>query len=433
MTSKFRQYFKPISISLSPNTEKDDIWLAFKLIFQIWRWKKGKAIQELEAQFKNYLGVKYVFSFNSGRSSLLAILKSLNLNPESEVLLQAFTCNAAINPVLWANLKPIYVDCDEKTFNINIDDLQKKITPKSKVLMVQHTFGLPAEMDKIQEIIKENNLILIEDCAHALGAEFYNQKIGTFGKAAFFSFSRDKIISSIYGGIAATNDDKLAAKIRKFQEEIGNPSYFWILQQVLHPVLMNFVILPIYNFFDLGKVILILSQCFHILSRAIHREEKRGRKPVYFPKKLPNVLALLALNQFKKLERFNKHREKIANFYYNELGSIYRSQRYNQLKNSSFELPPRFSDRKNVFLRFTVKHKNAHQIIWEAWKKQNILVGDWYTTPIAPYDTKLDEIKYKLGSCPVAEKLSKITLNLPTHINISLKDAQEVVNFVKKF
>lgn len=179
---------KPISISLSPNTEKDDIQLAFRLKFQFWLWKKGKAIEELENQFKNYLGLKHAISFNSGRSSLMAILNSLNLEKGSEVLLQAFTCNAAPNPIIWNGLKPVYVDCDEETFNIDIEDLKKKITPQSKAVMVQHTFGLAAEMDKILNVCRENNLILIEDCAHSLGAEYQGKKVGTFGKAAFFSF-----------------------------------------------------------------------------------------------------------------------------------------------------------------------------------------------------------------------------------------------------
>jgi len=205
---------KPITISLSPNTQKDDIWMALRLIFQPWRWKKGKAIKELEDQFKKYLGIKYAFSFNSGRSSLMAILRALDLKPESEVLLQAFTCNAASNPILWSKLKPVYIDCNEDNFNINTEDLKKKITPQSRVVMVQHTFGLPAEMVKILEIAKQNNLILIEDCAHSLGADYYNQKVGTFGKAAFFSFSRDKIISSVYGGMAVTNDLENFVKLR---------------------------------------------------------------------------------------------------------------------------------------------------------------------------------------------------------------------------
>jgi dTDP-4-amino-4,6-dideoxygalactose transaminase len=85
------------------------------------------------------------------------------------------------------------------------------------------------------------------------------------------------------------------------------------------------------------------------------------------------------------------------------------------------------------YLRYTVKHSKAHDIIYEAWHKQNILLGDWYTTPIAPYDTKLDEMHYKMGMCPNAEKLSKKTLNLPTHINISMKDAERIVKFLKKY
>lgn len=408
-------FLKPISISLSPNTEKDDIWLALKLIFQSWRWKKGIATQKLEDDFRDYLGMKYAVAFNGGRSAFLAGLKSLELNQGDEVLLQAFTCNAAVNPIIWSGLKPVYVDADENTYNINIEDLKRKITKKSKALIVQHTFGLPAEMDAVLDICQKNNLILIEDCAHSLGAVYKGRKIGTFGKAAFFSFSRDKVISSVYGGIIATNDDELAKKIKNFQGKVGYPSYFWILQQLLHPILMNWLILPSYRIF--GKYLLILFQRFHILSKAVHWKEKKGKKPGYFPKRLPSVLSLLALNQFKKLEKFNNHRKKIAGFYAKELKEL-----------SSFKLPR--MDKDHIFLRFTVKHPRAHKIIKKAWQK-NILIGDWYTTPIAPSDTKLEKMQYKLGSCPNAEKLPKEVFNLPTHINISKKESQKIVSFLK--
>ena len=195
---------KPISISLSPKTEKDDIKLALKLIFLFWRWKNEKETADLEDEFKKYLGVKYAFAFNSGRSALMAILDSLGLNRGDEVLLQAFTCNAVPNPVMWDGFKPIavyceeaalirkpiYVDCDEKTFNIDTDDLKRKMTPKSRAVIVQHTFGLAADMDEILEICRQNNLILIEDCAHALGATYKGKPVGTFGNIAFFSFVR---------------------------------------------------------------------------------------------------------------------------------------------------------------------------------------------------------------------------------------------------
>ena len=399
---------KPISISLSPNTEKDDIFLAFRLLFKCRIWKKGRGVEELENRFKQYLGSKHAISFNSGRSSLMAILKSLNLDWNSEVLVQAFTCNAAVNPILWSGFKPVYVDCNEN-FNIDVEDLKKKITPQSKVIMVQHTFGLPADMDKISEIAKENNLILIEDCAHSLGAEYNGKKLGTFGRISFFSFSRDKIISSVYGGMAVTNDDNLAEKIRKYREGIEYPSYYWIFQQLLHPILMNYLILPFYSV--IGKYLLVLFQWLHILSKAVHWKEKRGEKPCYFPKRMPNALALLALKQFGKLEKFNRHRKEIADFYEQNL--------------KGFELPIQ----KGVFLRFPIKHSKAHQIIRNAWKR-NILIGDWYTSPIAPDDTKLDKVRYKIGTCPQAEKLAKTTLNLPTHINISKSQAQNIIDFL---
>ena len=409
---------KPISISLSPNVERDDVWLALKMRFQPWRWFRGKEIKLLEEEFKKYVGIGHALSFNSGRSALLAILQSLGLERGDEVLLQAFTCNAAPNPVIWAGLKPVYVDCREDDFNIDPLDLEKKIGPRSRVVIVQHTFGMPANMEKIIEICNRHNLILIEDCAHALGAKYKGKLVGTLGKASFFSFSRDKVISSVYGGMAATNDQELAMRIAQFQNKIGYPSLFWIAQQIRHPILMYSIVLPTYRLF--GKYLLILFQWLCIVSKAVHWKEKRGGMPGYFPKRMPNALAVLALCQLQKLERFNSHRKQLADFY------------YENLRGTAFGLPEKFAERENIFLRFSVKHPQAHEIIKNAWAK-NLLIGDWYTTPIAPHDTKLDAIGYELGSCPVAEKLANSTLNLPTHINCSKLDAQKVIEFLKHY
>ena len=372
--------------------------LALKLLFQPWKWKNGLAIKTFENNFAKYLGVKYAFSFNSGRSALYAILKALNLPKGSDVKLQAFTCNAVVNPILWAGLSPIYVDC-ATDFNA-----------ESKIDIVQHTFGLPNE-----KLLNQN---VIEDCAHALGAEINGRKVGTFGKAGFFSFSRDKVISCVYGGMAVTNDDELGKKLEALQIEFGMPSNFWTRQQIMHPVLLHFFILPLYNFLDLGKVFLVASQWFHILSKAVSWQEKRGLRPDYFPKALPNALAIMAQHQFNKLEKFNAHRKKIAEFYYQELSG------------TNFVLPKK---ENNIFLRFAVQHPKAIEILYEAWHHEKILLGDWYTTPIAPDDTKMEEMKYVAGSCPNAEWLAKRTLNLPTHINISMNDARRIINFLKKF
>ena len=420
-----RNYFKPISISLSPNVEKDDVILALKMFFQPWEWKRGRVIKALEEIFKSFFDVQYAFSFNSGRSSLYAILKAFNFEKGSQVMIQAFTCNAVPNPILWAGLEPIYVDCNMNDFNISLEDLQNKLTEKSKAVIVQHTFGLPADIENIKNFCNENNLILIEDCAHALGAEYHGKKLGTFGDVAFFSFARDKVISCVYGGMAITNNDEIGRKLRSFQEEIGYPGYFWIFQQLFHPIFLHFVILPMYAFLDLGKIFLVLSQYLHIVSKAVSWKEKRGQKPDYFPKALPNALSIIAVHQFKKLDKFNRHRKEIAEFYFKELSSFAKASG----DNADFILPKH----EGIFLRFSVRHKMAHRIIYKAWHEKNILLGDWYTSPVAPDDTNLDTMKYKVGSCKNAENLAKETFNLPTHINISRFEAERIIRFLYEF
>lgn len=424
---------KLISISLSPNTEKDDISLAFKSLFRFWKWKRGKEINLLEENFRKYLKIKSAFSFNSGRSALMAILNSLGLEKDNEILLQVPTCNAVVNPILWSGLKPVYVDCSEDTFNIDIADLKKKINKNSKAIIIQHTFGLPVDIDKILKICKKNNLILIEDCAHSLGASYNGKKVGTFGDVSFFSFSRDKVISSVYGGMAITNDSKLAEKIKYFQKQIGLPSNFWIFQQLLHPVLMNKIIMPTYNFF--GKYFLVIMQNINLLSKAVHWKEKIGEKPEYIPKAMPNILAILAVHQLKKLDRFNKHRQEIAEIYYESFKEKRDIKKKNKkdkfssfFEKGSFEMP--LKNQGQIYLRFTIKHPRAWRIIKKSWQN-NILIGDWYNSIIASRGTKLNKMKYISKSCPNAEKLIYQMFNLPTHINITKQEAKEVAEFIK--
>jgi len=424
MFKKLCQYSKPISISLSPNTEKDDVLLALKLIFRPRRWKRGEAVLELEEEFKKYLGVNYAISFNSGRSALMAILNSLGLNKNDGVLLQAFTCNAAVNPILNRGAKPVFVDIDD-ALNLDPIDLKKKITSESKAVMIQHTFGWPAQIEEILEIIKKNNLFLIEDCAHSLGTKYKGKFCGTFGDTAFFSFGRDKIISSIFGGMAVTNDDKIAEKIKEFQKKIDYPFNFWIFQQLLHPILVNYLILPAYGLNQyLGRIIFGFLHKFSVLSKGVYKKEKVGEIPKYFPKRLPSALADLVFNQFKKIERFNAHRREIANFYEKEL------------KNTNFILPlmkPQ-EDIIPTFMRYPIlTNFDTDEILKIARKRKIYLDDGWRKSPVVPPDTDISKMQYLFGSCPRAEKIAKRILNLPTHINISQSEAKKIVDFLKQY
>jgi dTDP-4-amino-4,6-dideoxygalactose transaminase len=431
---KFCQYEKPIMISLSPNTEKDDIDLALKVLFKSKDWKDGKELKKLEQEFKKYLGVKYVFAFNSGRAAFMAILEYINIEEGDEVLLQAFTCNAAVNPILEKGAEPVFVDIDD-TLNINPEDLKEKISPRSKAVIVQHNFGWPAEIGKVFKIVKENNLFLIEDCAHSLGAGYIEggwpteepAKTGTFGDVAFFSFGRDKIISSVYGGMVVTDDYKIAKKIEKIHQRISYPSNFWIFQQLLHPILVNYCAIPAYGTSPiLGKILLGFFQKLAILSKAVQKEEKRGKIPPNFQKKLPNALATLALHQFQKLEKFNTHRREIAKFYKGKLK-----------KSKKFTLPLAKEDEEIVptFMRYPllVKKGNTDKILKEARKRKIYLNDGWRKTPVVPPDTDIGEMKYIPGSCPRAEEVSENIVNLPTHINVSKDDAKKIVDFLKSY
>jgi len=410
---------KPIFTSLSPNVEKDDLKLALSFLFSPRKWQKGSSLGALEAYLKGFLGAKHSFIFNSGRTGFLAILRGLNLEAGSEVLIQGFTCNALVNPLLWSGLKPIFVDISEATLNLDPSDLERKIGPKSRAVIVQHTFGLPADLERITSICQKNNLILIEDCAHSLGATYQGKKIGTFGKASFFSFGRDKIISSVYGGAVATNDDSLAEKIKKFQDELDFPPNFWIVQQLLHPLLINFFIAPLYYFGDLGKLCLIALQKIGVLSKAVSEKEKRGERPSYLPKKMPNALAALALNQLKKLEKFVAHQKEIAAFYKKNLPK-------------NFVLPREQEGR--VYLRYAVlcQNKETNKIL-EGGRKERIFLDDgWRKTVIVPPDTNQEKMGYRPGSCPISEEAAKNILNLPTHINLTEPMAKRIIELIKR-
>lgn len=405
-----------IFTSLSPNTEKDDLWLAWQTLFKPWQWQKGQAVLELENYFKNWLPASYAFTFSSGRAGLYAILQAIGITDGDEVLLQAYTCVVVPNPIIWLGARPIYVDCQDD-FTMSVEDLEKKITAKSKAIIMQHTFGCPSQVEAIMALAKRHNLLVIEDCAHCLGGHYQGQALGTFGDVSFFSFGRDKIISSVFGGMVATNNLALAEKIAKLQNNLSYPSYGWIYRQLAHPLVLFFV-KKTYNILSFGKILAAAIKQLGLISRAVSLAERQGGKPSFAGQKMSNGLAVFALHQLKKIDRLNEHRQKIAAVYDRELAGLAGAQ-----------LPQFRSD--NIFLRYTICLNKAKFLIKQA-KSKGIELGCWYDWPVAPRDTNLDKVFYTLGSCPMAEKLAEESVNLPTNIQVSEKDALEAAKVVKE-
>ena len=412
---------RPIAISLSPNTQKDDVILAIKQLFRPIGWYDFTKTKRLENNFAEYFGKGYkALAVNSGRSALYLLLKAFGISYGDEVIVQALTCVAVPNAVLWTGAEPVYVDvgCD---LNINPKDLAKKISKKTKAVIIQNSFGIPADYNSIRKIIrqKKKDIHIIEDCALALGAKYKNKKIGTLGDVSFFSFGRDKVISSVFGGMILTKNDRFYKYFKTERDKLEYPSPLWLIQQLLHPIIFSLV-LPLYNLglgkLSLGKAILFLSQKFKLVSKAVYREEEFSRRPKYFPAKVPASLSVLAHNQFIKLDKYNSHRKKIAEYY------------FKNLQKGKFKLPPNVPG--SIWVRFPVVSEKTTDI-YERLKGEGILLGNLYKDCVVPvHDLRM--VTYVWGSCPEAESIKGKILNLPTYPGFEIKDAKHLISLISQ-
>jgi len=178
------------------------------------KFTMGEQVEKFEKMFAEYMGVKYAVMVNSGSSANLLALSALTnykcnkLNPGDEVLVPAVCWSTSVFPIIQCNLKPIFVDVDPKTLNIDLDDLKNKITNKTKAIMLVHVLGNSTNMEKLMEIMNKHNLILIEDTCESLGSTYNNQYLGTFGCMGTYSFYYSHHITCVEGGMVITNDDQ---------------------------------------------------------------------------------------------------------------------------------------------------------------------------------------------------------------------------------
>lgn len=174
---------------------------------------QGAEVKKFEDDFSHYLGVRDSIAVSNGTVALDLALKTLELQPGDEIISPAFTFVATANVILYQGARPVFVDVESKTFNIDPQDLQKKVTSKTKAVIGVHLYGQPFDVQAVQQICEDNKIVLIEDCAQAHGAEFKGQKVGSFGLGCF-SFYPTKNMTTGEGGMITTNDHHLAAKLR---------------------------------------------------------------------------------------------------------------------------------------------------------------------------------------------------------------------------
>ena len=177
----------------------------FKILFGL-DLKKGDQVKKFENLLENYWSRKKCFTLSTCRLALYYVLKSLKLNKHDEVLLSPIQIPDFINAISNLGLKPVFVEIDKETKCLNISDLKKKISNKTKVVLATYLTGIVPDISQIKSVCEENNIFLIEDISQSYGSESYNKKAGSFGVAAIGSLSPAKIISSVGGGFILIDD-----------------------------------------------------------------------------------------------------------------------------------------------------------------------------------------------------------------------------------
>ena len=178
----------------------------------------GKHVESFEKNLAKYLNVKHAIGVANGTDALLIAMISAGIQEQDEIITTPFTFFATGETIVQAKAKPVFVDIDEKTFNMNPDEIEKAITNKTKAILPVHLYGNPSDMEKITEIAEKYNLMIIEDCAQSIGAEFNGKMTGTFGSAGTISFFPTKNLGAAGdGGAIVTNSDEINAKARSLR------------------------------------------------------------------------------------------------------------------------------------------------------------------------------------------------------------------------
>lgn len=346
----------------------------------------GPIVSEFENSVAKYVGTKYAVAVSNGTAALHMACYAAGISEGDEVLVPAITFAASSNCVLYCGGKPVFIDIDPKSYNIDINKIKEKITSKTKAIIPVDFAGQSVDMDLILKIAEEYNLIVIEDAAHALGSEYKNEKVGSKAHMTEFSFHPVKPITTGEGGVVVTNSKKLYEKMILFRSHgITRNSNLMIENQGPW----------YYEQIDLG-----------------------------YNYRLTDIQSALGLSQIKKLDDFILKRREIVNKY---------NEAFKDLKEIVTPFENEYSKSGHhiyVLLLNLDKLKCGRKEIFEALQAENIGVNVHYLPVyLHPYYKKLG---YKKGECPVAEDIYNRMITIPLFPSMSDKDIKDVIEAVKK-
>lgn len=359
----------------------------------------------LQKQFIKKYNKKYALTTSSGRQAMELIIKSFNFPPNSEIIFPCLTFFRLPQIIKELYLKPVFINCNNY-YQMDIKELKNKITKNTKAIIATHLFGSGCAIDKIRQIAKKNNLIVIEDCAHVPGVRYKNKLLGTYGDAAFFSFQNRKHINSFGGGMLLTNNKKIAEFAISEINKQKNSKISIIPKLFIYYLELIITNKYIYRFF----AVLLRSNFYRKylinLYHYIHHKNVEKRK------KYTNFQAKIAYEQFQSIDRINQIKIALGN-------------RYNKyLKNNKcFIIPPK---QNNNYYSYVINHKNAKTISRLLFKKgidtgygENIIMNCGKLFSGSKFFRKTD-------------KLLSNSLELPIYFSLKAKDLNFIIKNMQK-
>ncbi len=338
----------------------------------------GPKLTEFERAFTSYIGSKRAVAVNSGTSGLFLSMLSMAIAPGDEVITTPFTFIASAASIMMAGAKPVFVDIDPENLNIDPAKIEARITARTKAILPVEVFGSPAGLDRIAEIAQKHNLPLIEDSCEALGSELNGKKAGTFGTMSVFGFYPNKQITTGEGGMILTNDDYLADMCVSLRNQGRGRDGTWLGHDRLG-----------YNF------------------------------------RLSDINCALGIVQLSRIDQIKAKRRQVAKWYQQMLADDPRlivPTEPDGCDMSWFVFVVRLTD------GVTSDHRDR---ILQAMRNENIQVGNYFP-PVHLQPFMVEQFGYKNGDFPVTEAVSKSTIALPFHNNLTEDEVAIVCKTLKE-
>lgn len=284
-----------------PCLGKDDISAATDMIKKR-MLSSGEEVQKFESEFAKYIDIKYSSAVNSGTAALHLALLALNIKAGDEVIIPTFVCTALLNAVNYTGATPVIADVSPDDGNITLQDVKKKLTKKTKAVIVPHMFGSPADVKGIASL----GVPVIEDCAQSIGAEQSNRKTGTMGQISIFSFYATKMMTTAEGGMVLSNDRKIIDKVNDLRSYDHRADYkvrFNYKMTDIAAAIGRCQLLKIESFIKSRRAIADYYRQKIESDKLIHLAEKAGTRHVFFRYvvRLNNMTAVKAVARFKSL------------------------------------------------------------------------------------------------------------------------------------